>query len=577
MSAFREAVADVRFVLGSGARSLPVAVALMMLAAFLDLVGVALVAPFLAGTLRIAAPPLPGGFDPSAHVTELGLALVAVFSIKALAAFRVQRRITLISERVRADLMSRLLDAFQRRPYAYHLARNSSDLINMVLWHTASFTGGLLAPALQFAANTFVVLGLATWLAVTSPTAFLLLAVVLTATFVVVAAVLRPKLQAVVAETSRRNAEVIHSVSQALGGWREIRILGRERVFRARLERSANDLAILSARQSGLQLVPRHAIELAIVSFLVALSWIVRNGGSAQALLPLLGTFAAAAMRLLPASTSLLSTWTGMRANRFTARVLADELRVSGPSGAIADVAQPRMKSDPFASLEVDRVTFRYASGAQPALQDASLLIRAGETIGIMGRSGSGKSTLADLVLGLLEPEVGEVRVNGRDIRADIGAWHRRVAYIPQSVYLLDDTLSANIALGVATEEVDTSRLRDAVSQAQLTELVATLPQGIETVVGERGVRLSGGQRQRVAIARALYHDRDFLILDEATSALDTETEKAVVSAINALAGSKTLFVIAHRESTLAGCDRIIRLEAGRIESPLCHRSGAST
>jgi ABC-type multidrug transport system fused ATPase/permease subunit len=194
-----------------------------------------------------------------------------------------------------------------------------------------------------------------------------------------------------------------------------------------------------------------------------------------------------------------------------------------------------------------------------------SLQVLAHESIGLVGPSGSGKTTLVDVLLGLLQPQQGEMRYNDRLLADALGEWRAQVAYLPQQVFLMDATLRSNVALGVAPQDIDEERLQDALRQARLAELVAQLPQGAETVVGERGIRLSGGQRQRIALARAFYHRRDVLVMDEATSALDNETEQEIVEEIRRLKGRTTLIVIAHRLTTVQHCDRILRLDRGRI------------
>jgi ABC-type multidrug transport system fused ATPase/permease subunit len=210
-------------------------------------------------------------------------------------------------------------------------------------------------------------------------------------------------------------------------------------------------------------------------------------------------------------------------------------------------------------------VSYAYPSAATRALDDLTLRIRKGESIGFVGPSGSGKSTLVDVVLGLLAPTAGQVLVDGENIQDNLRAWQDQIGYVPQSIYLTDDTLRRNVAFGLANEAIDDAAVRRAIRAAQLEEFVASLPDGLETLVGERGIRLSGGQRQRIGIARALYHDPAVLVLDEATSALDTATESGVMQAVTALHGSKTILIVAHRLSTVAHCDRLCRLEQGRI------------
>ena len=210
-------------------------------------------------------------------------------------------------------------------------------------------------------------------------------------------------------------------------------------------------------------------------------------------------------------------------------------------------------------------VGYRYPNTRQEALRDLDLVIRAGESIGLIGPSGSGKTTLVDVLLGLLEPQTGVLEYNGHPLQKTLSEWRRQVAYLPQQVFLIDNSLRCNVALGETASEIEESRLQEALRQARLSELVEQLPQGVNTILGERGVRLSGGQRQRVALARAFYHGRSVLVMDEATSALDNETEKEIVAEIQRLKGQKTMIVIAHRLTTVQHCDRIYRLDKGRI------------
>jgi ABC-type multidrug transport system fused ATPase/permease subunit len=218
-----------------------------------------------------------------------------------------------------------------------------------------------------------------------------------------------------------------------------------------------------------------------------------------------------------------------------------------------------------FENIEVDSLVFSYEGIESPVLNNVNVHIRKGEAVGFVGQSGSGKSTLIDIMLGLLHPQGGLVSVNGQRIDDVKQSWQQQIGYIPQTIFLMDDSLRRNIAIGIADKEIDELAITEALKSAQLEDFVASLPEGIDTVVGERGVRLSGGQRQRIGIARALYHRPSVLVLDEATSSLDTETEHGVMQAVQALQGDKTVIIVAHRLSTVEYCDRLYRLDAGRI------------
>lgn len=558
---------DFRLVLGGGWRKLPWLLMLMLIMTALDVLAVVMIAPFLARIVGSAAavPGILRQFTDGLSLRMLGLIVVSAFAGKAIAILWVQRRITAIADGERALLMSRLLASYQARPYLFHLQHNTSELITSVLWYSQAFTSGFLFGILQVIANGLVLLVLTVLLAWTHLHASLVLLFGFTFVFAIVATLVRPALTRAVTTAAEVNGRIIRAANQALSGIREIRLLGREAHFRHDLDEAAARLTRATVTQATLTQLPRQVVEVAMLTFLVAMVWVMtRAPGSMETVVPVLGTFATAGMRLMPASTVVLTCWNGMRSNTFSVRVLAEALR--GEAIAVNSSEQANDAPDKlFEKLELDSVHFRYPGAQRDAVNGVSLTIRRGQAIGIMGRSGAGKSSLADMVLGLIAPTHGSVKVNGLDISSNPRDWHAMTAYIPQTVFLIDDSLRRNIALGTADTDIDEARIATAVNSAQLGETVAQLPQGLDTVLGERGVRLSGGQRQRVAIARALYHRRQFLVLDEATSALDAETEQAVVEAINALSGTVTMMVIAHRTSTLAGCDTLLTLAEGRV------------
>jgi len=276
--------------------------------------------------------------------------------------------------------------------------------------------------------------------------------------------------------------------------------------------------------------------------------------------------FAAAAFRLIPSVNRILAAMQSLRFSRPVIDTLHEELKLGplNPDGLPAKGAGSTRRA--FQSeMRLSGISYSYQGAAGAALDDMSLVIRQGEFVGFIGPSGSGKSTLVDVILGLLTPDAGQVMVDGQNIQQDLRAWQDQIGYVPQTIFLTDDTLRRNVAFGLREIQIDELAVHRAIKDAQLEEFVAGLPDGLETIVGERGIRLSGGQRQRIGIARALYHDPAVLVLDEATSALDTETEKGVMQAVMALQHNKTILVVAHRLSTVAHCDRLYRLEHGSV------------
>jgi ATP-binding cassette, subfamily B, bacterial PglK len=301
---------------------------------------------------------------------------------------------------------------------------------------------------------------------------------------------------------------------------------------------------------------------LAVIGFAMLVVVMLQLGRQLDTLIPILGLFAAAAFRLLPSVNRILN---GVQSVQFalpTIDIIDREVR------QLEDTPVPQRGAllMPFQKeLMLSNVSFQYSGADGPALTDVSLTIPPGCSVGFVGSSGAGKSTLVDLILGLLTPGSGRITVDGVDIQSNIRGWQDQIGYVPQVIYLTDDTLRRNVAFGLNDEEIDEQAVLRAIRAAQLEDFVAGLSQGLETEVGERGVRLSGGQRQRIGIARALYHNPPVLVLDEATSSLDLATEQGVMAAVNALHGEKTVLIVAHRISTVSQCDWLYKLERGKI------------
>jgi ABC-type bacteriocin/lantibiotic exporter with double-glycine peptidase domain len=355
----------------------------------------------------------------------------------------------------------------------------------------------------------------------------------------------------------------IQHLQQGLGGAKDVKLLGRESDF-LKQYRTHN---IKSARawklQSTLQNVPRLLFELlAVIGLAILVISMLNQGRDMTSIIPTLGLFAAAAFRLMPSVNRVLGAVQVLRFSLPVVNTLYEEIKLISPEPVSQQTHRPKILKN---EISLRNITYQYPGASSPALDGISINIRKGESIGLIGASGSGKSTLADVILGLLAQSGGRVEVDGHDIHQDLRKWQDQIGYVPQSIFLTDDTLKRNVAFGIPNEKIDSLAVLRAIKAAQLEEFVSTLPEGLETLVGERGVRLSGGQRQRIGVARALYHDPAVLVLDEATSALDVDTERGVMEAITAFHGSKTIIVVAHRLSTVENCDRLFRLGHGKI------------
>jgi ABC-type multidrug transport system fused ATPase/permease subunit len=352
------------------------------------------------------------------------------------------------------------------------------------------------------------------------------------------------------------------SIHEGFGGVKDAKLLGCEDLFVERFSHNAAMMASMTERQLFMGNVPRLWYELLAVTALCALTTIlIWQDTPSDALVPTLGMFAVAAFRLLPSVTRLAMASQAMHTIAPLVDTTVRELALQPPPSASGAATSLRFGD----AVELQEVSFAYEKAGKAAIADIDMRIPCGASVGIIGPSGAGKSTLVDILLGLLKPTRGQIRVDGVDIAGNPHSWQTLIGYVPQSIFLCDDTIRANIAFGVPAAQINEAAVIRAVRGAQLEAYVAGLPHGLDTEVGERGVRLSGGQRQRIGIARALYHDPEVLVLDEATSALDTETEKEVMQAVEALHGVKTLVIVAHRLTTVANCDTLYRLESGRV------------
>jgi ABC-type multidrug transport system fused ATPase/permease subunit len=497
-------------------------------------------------------------------IVKVMLGLVGVFLLKnAFLAFLAWRQMR-FAFGVQVRLSQQLFTSYLRQPYTFHLQRNSAQLIRNVTTEVSLFNQAMVS-ALNIATELLVLVGIAALLVAVEPVGTLIAAAVLGGAAWVYYQGMRARVMRWGQTRQLHDALRLQHLRQGLGGAKDVKLLGRERTFLDEFGVHNAQSARVGQYQAMSQVLPRLWLELLAVAGLATLVIaMIAQGRDMATVMPTLGLFAAAAFRLMPSVNRVLTSLQALRYCIPVVDVLHEEIKLASPEPQVR-----RTRSDEFGGLRSDirlvEVGYTYPTGAAPALEGISLAVRKGEAVGFVGPSGSGKSTLIDVVLGLLTPQKGLVLVDGADIQSDLRTWQDQIGYVPQSIYLTDDTLRRNVAFGLPEDAIDEAAVRRAIRAAQLEDFVAGLPQGLETLVGERGVRLSGGQRQRIGIARALYHDPSVLVLDEATSALDTATEGGVMQAVAALHGSKTILIVAHRLSTVAHCDRLYRLEQGRI------------
>ncbi len=542
--------------------------ALMLVSMVLETLSVGAVIPALAvmtqenlaERYQFAGPVLEAIGNPSRErLIVLGMLLmVCLYAVKSvflgvLAWFQAR-----LVAHIEADVSVRLYAGYLHQPYAFHLRRNSAQLLTYV--GQVSQFAGVVTEGSKLFAESFVIAGIAALLLWVEP----LGAVVVVGTLGVASwafhGLTRRRILHWGEARLAHNESSIQQLQQGLGGVKEVQLLGREAEFVAQFRDHVIPFANANQHQTTLRALPKLWLELLAVGGLAALvAVMVAKGRPLDTLLPTVGLFAAAAFRLMPSANRVLGAVQGIRYLVPVVGTLYSEVQEVEPW-------TPRSSARPVhlaSQITLKDIGFRYGGADQPALSGVNLTITRGQAVGFVGRSGSGKTTLIDIVLGLLRPDAGGVRVDGHDIWDNIRGWQDQIGYVPQSIFLTDESIRNNIAFGLPADTIDDAAVGRAVEAAQLGEFVSQLPSKLETVVGERGVRLSGGQRQRIGIARALYHDPDVLVLDEATSALDTTTEQDVMAAVRDLHGKKTILIVAHRLSTVDYCDRVFRLDQG--------------
>lgn len=544
---------------------------LMLISMVLETLGIGLVIPIIALLMQsdpVASypqlrPMLHAIGDPSQRelVTWVMLSLVGIYLVKAAFLAFVAWRQTTFAFAMLIELSQRLFKTYLRQPYVFHLQRNSAQLIRNAV-NEVSQVSSLITAITGLLTESLVMIGVTALLLVVEPVGTLLVILVLSGVGWGFHLSTRGRIASWGIARQYHEGIRMQYLQEGLGGAKDVKLLGRESDFLDQFQTHNVASARGGQFQAFLQQLPRLWLEVIAIAGLAAVVLaMLAQGRSMTSIVPTMGLFAAAAFRLLPSMNRLLASVQAVRFGVPVIELLNEEFQLAvpdaAPRGAPAGILQ--------AYIELCNVSYSYPGASIPSLHEVSLIIEKGEAIGFIGPSGAGKSTLVDVVLGLLTPTAGRVVVDGRDIQEDLRGWQDQIGYVPQTIYLTDDSLLRNVAFGLPREQIDRAAVDRAIKAAQLEEFVASLPRGLETIVGERGVRLSGGQRQRIGIARAMYHDPAVLVLDEATSALNAAIERGVMDAVRALQGSKTILIVAHRPSTVEMCSRLFQLEGGTL------------
>ncbi len=501
----------------------------------------------------------------------IGICMILIFSLRFILAILINKKILFFCRDMQVALRSDLMKTYQNMTYEEFIGNDSSDAIANTTVLSMYFTNNVLYNTLKAFAEVVLAIFLFCFLLFINGLLVLILVSVLGLLVTLYGNFFKSRMVSYGQKINTANANLVQSVKQSMEGIKEVRVLGKENFFFKRFIRNAEIYGDLHANSQLIITGSRYFIELAIISFFVfsiSASSLIMAGDSSD-IFGTLGMFAFAAIRLLPGINVLSTAILQLRSQKNTVdrlykAVIDLEIEIDSTKKIEIDFRKNNDSKVSFESISLENIKYSYPNTNKNVLDGINLEIYQGESIGIIGSSGSGKTTLIDILLGLLKPNTGEIKLNGEPLEKINQKLGKLIAYIPQESLMINDTLSVNIQLDEFNNE-DNIDLNKSISKAQLSNVVDNLSNGVMTNIGEGGIRLSGGQRQRVALARAIYHSRDLLVFDEATSALDSQTESEVVSEITQMKGIKTMIIVAHRTETLRFCDRIYKIENGLI------------
>ncbi len=491
--------------------------------------------------------------------------IIVIYVVKNIYVIAEKNAIYRFSYRIQRNISTDLLKAYMREPYTFHLNKNISVLQRSMQEDTDQFTKGIIH-IMEMAAEVCVCIALGIYLFIESHSITIIIAGLLVFCLAFFSFISKKYSSAWGREGQQYKSRIYQWMNQSLGGIKEIKVLNREEDFIEHYDSYFSKYVRVLRLNRLIGVVPKYIIEMVCMTGLLAAVIFKIFFGQRELIdfVPQLAVFAVAAFRLLPSVG---------RINEHLSAVLYAMPSLDLIYNDLKEVEKTYTDKQEWDKtwrlqdkIEVRKVTYRYPDGDVNVIENASFMIKKGQTAAFVGTSGAGKSTIVDVLLGLLPPQYGKIYADGMNIYKNLLTWQMEIGYIPQTIYLSDDSIRNNVAFGIKEDKIDEEAVVRALKQAQLYDFVEVLPEGLDTFVGDRGVRLSGGQRQRIGIARALYHDPEILVLDEATSALDNETESAVMEAIEKLQGQKTILIIAHRLTTIQNADVIFEVNDGKVE-----------
>ena len=549
---------------------------LTILGAVFEAAGVGLIIPFISviaaddiiiPNLILNAFPTLNSFDNKEIIIGMVIIFLIFYFLKSLYLLFLVTVQSAYYNNLQQSITEQLFGSYLKRPYSYHLQHNSAKLLSNTITEAMQFAVGFTANALLVVNDLLIIIAVMAVLIYSQPVAAMLGIIVFGVASLLLFRISKGRSELYGKTRQIRERERIKSVQQGFGGIKDIKLFGVENIFKSSYAKETHVSLEAGRKQTILQSIPRIFLEFVAISSLCALIIFVTLSDDKANIIALIGLFVAAVFKLLPTVARLVQSAQAMAYTRPVVSFMYTELVENEHSYSINMMHLPTESDVSFLkNINISGLSFNYESIDFPALDDINLNIEAGSMTGFIGTSGAGKSTLIDCLLGLIQPSSGGISIDGKLITSDnVHNWQKKLGYVSQVIYLLDGSLRENIGFGIPSKIIDEEKIRIAVEKSQLTDFIASLPDGLDTVVGERGVRLSGGQRQRIGIARALYNNPPVLILDEATSSLDTATESEVMRSVEELQGSTTVLIIAHRHTTIENCDYLYKLDKGKI------------
>lgn len=551
---------------------------LVIIMAFTELLGIASIAPFMALVGDISILESEGVFaklyqmsginSPTEFLFYFGITVLFMLALSTVVSMFTTWRLAVFGARIGTEIADQLYEFYMHQDWQFHASGSSAQLTKQVTTESARISNGIVQPLMQMNAKVVLAIVISVSIIAYDPMTALLGLAIFSLAYFILYRLVRQKLVSNGQKLSTVATDRFRLMNEGFGGIKDVLLLDRSHDFVERFHQSGKVFAQAQGANIALSQVPRYFIELVAFGAMISLVLVLikLHSGNLGEVLPILAVYALAAFKLLPALQQIYASVSNIKGNTAAFEAVKHDLQQSFNHESAIEAKVDTTLLNLNKAIMLQNVKFNYPNKLIPAVEGVSLTIPVNNVIGIVGPSGSGKTTLIDILLGLLMPVSGSIYVDETPITTrNKRAWQNLLGFVPQSIFLSEGSIAENIAFGLPAQDIDITQVHKAVKLAHLTELVAELPDGVHTKVGERGVQLSGGQRQRIGIARALYHKAEVLIFDEATSALDGITENIVMNAIHEFNGKRTVIMIAHRLKTVEKCDLIYFMDRGKI------------